>query len=295
MNHVTALPGPHDSLRDIAGLKIGHAHDAQVNTGVTVILPDAACPMAVDVRGGGPGTRELEALDPSCVVNSFHGLVLSGGSVFGLDAAGAVVNWLSQRGRGLALEPRVVPVVPSAILYDLNNGGDKDWGESPPYARLARQACEDADYDVSAGRVGAGYGATSGHRQGGIGMASLTLDNGLGVAALIAVNSFGDVFEGDASVDIPLPKVPMAGLNTTIGCVATNASLDKGGLKRLAMMAQDGYARSIRPIHTLFDGDSIFALATGAYEQALSPLDLSILGTMAADCVVKAVRRAVGL
>lgn len=295
MNHLSPKPGADDAISDIPGLKIGHAHDDKINTGVTVILPDTPCPMAVDVRGGGPGTRELEALDPSCVVSSFHALVLSGGSVFGLDAAGAVVNWLSNKGRGLDLMPRTVPVVPSAILYDLGNGGDKDWGEEPPYRKLARQACETATYDGATGRVGAGYGATSGHRQGGIGMASLCLDDGLCVAAMIAVNSFGDVYKGDAQSDIPLPKVPMAGLNTTIGCVATNATLDKGSLKRLAMMAQDGYARSIRPIHTLFDGDTIFALGTATHDKEISPLDLSILGTMAADCVVKAVHRAVGI
>lgn len=295
MKTISPKAGRYDSMRDIPGLKIGHAHGADVNSGVTVVLPDEPCPMAVDVRGGGPGTRELEALDPSCVVSSFHGLVLSGGSVFGLDAAGAVVNWLSNQGRGLDLQPRYVPVVPSAILYDLSNGGNKDWGENPPYRALAREACEAADYDVASGRVGAGYGATSGHRQGGIGMASLTLEGGPTVAAMIAVNSFGDVFEGEAGDDIPLPKVPMAGLNTTIGLVATTARLDKGGLKRLAMMAQDGLARSIRPIHTLFDGDTLFALSTGDDEGDMDPLSLSVLGTMAADCVTRAVRRAVNL
>lgn len=294
MKRITPQVGSNDDFSDIPGLAIGHAEDENIRTGVTVILPDTPCTMAVDVRGGGPGTRELEALDPSCVVQDFHGLVLSGGSVFGLEAASAVVAWLSARGRGLALNPLYVPVVPSAILYDLSNGGDKNWGEDPPYRRLARAACEMAQYATAQGPVGAGFGATSGSRRGGIGSASLIAPDGMRVAALIAVNSYGEVMEGEAPFEIPLPKAPIAGLNTTIGVVATDARLTKGQAKRLAMMAQDGLARSIRPIHTLFDGDTIFAMATNEKDEP-SPLDLSVLGTLAADCVAKAVRRAVGL
>lgn len=286
-------PGPKDSLTDISGIKVGHAVDEGVKTGVTVVLPDRPCPMAVDVRGGGPGTRETEALDPSCVVSEFHALVLAGGSVFGLDAAGAVTNWLASQNRGLPLKPRAVPVVPSAILYDLANGGDKEWGETSPYAALGRLACESAGDDVPMGPVGAGFGATAGSKPGGIGTASLEGPDGLMVAALIVVNSFGEVFDGSPAVRIPLPKAPMVGLNTTIGLVATNAALDKAQQKRIAIMAQDGLARTIRPIHTVFDGDSIFSMATGEIDISPDPLVISLLGTLAADCVAKAVHRAV--
>ncbi|MFZ5609974.1 MAG: P1 family peptidase [Pseudomonadota bacterium] len=290
---VKVRPGPHDSLRDIAGLKVGQAADARVRSGVTVILPDIPCVMAVDVRGGGPGTRETEALDPTCLVHQFHALALAGGSVFGLDAAGAVADWLSARGRGLDLGPRAVPVVPAAILFDLNNGGDKDWGSQSPYGALAREACNSAAYDFAQGPVGAAFGANAGARQGGMGSASAMLENGLIVAALVAVNSFGEVLTRPPAEDIPLPKAPLVGLNTTIGLVATNARLDKASAKRLAMMAHDGLARAIRPVHTPFDGDTLFALATANWARPVAPLDLTVMGTMAADCVARAVLKAV--
>ena len=299
MVSIHARPGKTDKITDIDGIKVGQSHDAQINTGVTVILPDAPVAMAADVRGGGPGTRDTDALDPSCLVDKVHGLVLSGGSVFGLAAADGVIGYLSQKGVGLPLGPRAVPVLPSAILFDLRNGGDKDWGENAPYQSLGKKAAMAATTDMEIGRFGAGYGATAGGQLGGIGSASLMTDDGIQVGAIVAVNSFGPIHseaggERLAHGHIEMPKLGLIGGNTTIGAVATNLDLDKASCKRLAMMAQDGFARAIRPIHTPFDGDTMFALATGAMA-APEPLasTLATVGTLAADCVVEAIRKAV--
>ncbi len=296
--------GGGDCFTDVPGLSVGHAHDAVARTGVTVILPDAPVVMAVDVRGGGPGTRETDALAPHTLVERVHALVVSGGSVFGLAAADAVAVMLSQRGIGLRAGPLPIPVVPSAILFDLANGGDKGWAE-PPYRALGRQALAAAGTNDRSGALGAGHGARAGSRAGGLGSVSVAAPGGYRVAALIAVNSFGEVYAG-APPDgpVPMPKlVTGAGLggsdleaprNTCIGAVATDAPLTRAQAQRLAMMAQDGLARAVRPVHTPFDGDTIFALSTAA--PGLTPCDpvqLTVLGTLAADCVARAVRRAV--
>jgi L-aminopeptidase/D-esterase-like protein len=288
--------GP-DCFTDVPGLRLGHANDAAINTGVTVIVPDAPVVMGVDVRGGAPGTRDTPALDPGNLVERVHGLVLSGGSVFGLAAADAVTCWLSAQGIGLPSKALAIPVVPQAILYDLGNGGNKNWGLEPPYRRLALQACGALGVACPQGRVGAGYGATAGSRPGGIGSAAVVSTHGFKVSALIAVNSFGEVYaDAPPMGDVPLPKVPLVGQNTTIGVVATDAPISKAQAQRLAIMAQDGLARCIRPIHTQFDGDTLFALSAAAPGMPpVDPLTLSVLGTLAADCVVRAVRRAVGL
>jgi L-aminopeptidase/D-esterase-like protein len=296
---IKAKPGQQDTITDIKGLKVGQAHDAHINTGVTVILPDSPITMGVDVRGGGPGTRDTEALDPSCLVDKVHGLVLAGGSVFGLAATDGVANHLSEKGIGLPLGPRTVPVIPSAILFDLRNGGDKNWGQTSPYPALGVQAAENASSSMQEGRFGAGYGATSGGQLGGIGGASLITETGVIVAAIVAVNSFGPITEeaGGQSTEhgtIHMPKLGLLGANTTIGAVATNLALDKGGCQRLAIMAQDGFARAIRPIHTPFDGDTMFAMSTGAktLEEPIAA-SLAYVGTMAADCVVRAIKKAI--
>lgn len=285
--------GPTDTFLDVEGLCVGNAHDADVRTGVTVIIPDEPVAMGVDVRGGGPGTRDTDALDPTCLVEKVHGLVLSGGSVFGLAAADAVTEALSKDGVGLPIGPKPVPVVPSAILFDLANGGDKNWDTSP-YPRLAQEAyTARTRLGLAGGSVGAGYGARAGGVAGGLGTASLEA-GGLTVSALVAVNSFGVAGSvPDTCEAIELPKVAMLGGNTTIAAIATNVVLDKAGCKRLAIMAQDGLARSIRPIHTPYDGDTVFALSTGAHspEQPL-PHVLTVLGTMASDCLMKAVQKA---
>lgn len=293
---ITAKPGKADQITDIPGLKVGQAENSNVRTGVTALIPDTPVAMGVDVRGGGPGTRDTDALDPSCLVEKVHGLVLSGGSVFGLASADGVVAALSERGIGLPIGPRPVPVVPGAILFDLMNGGDKDWGMEPPYRALGAAAVEALSIDVKVGPFGAGAGARAGAVQGGIGTASLVTDDGLMVGAIVAVNSFGIVTKNGASEHgvVDLPKLGFVGTNTTIGAVATNLALDKAGCRRLAMMAQDGYARSIRPIHTPFDGDTVFALSTGEkpLEGDLASM-MTVLGTLAADCVVRAIEKAV--
>ncbi|WP_374764841.1 P1 family peptidase [Yunchengibacter salinarum] len=288
-----------DRFTDLEGLMLGHAVDGHVRTGVTVIRPDSPAAMAVDVRGGGPGTRETDALRPDCLVDRFHGLVLAGGSVFGLAAADAVAARLSADGYGLDVGPKIVPVVPAAILFDLKNGGDKEWGVTSPYARLGEAAYDALGRDCPHGRVGAGFGATAGRRRGGLGTACLKGPGGFKMAALVAVNSFGDVTDqagGDPVTlgQVPLPKLGILGGNTTLAAVATDLDLTKAQCQRLATMAHDGLARAIRPLHTPYDGDSVFALSLGSMAPA-EPLatTLAVAGTLAADALVMAVRRAV--
>ncbi len=285
----------HDCFTDVAGVRVGHAHDAAARTGVTVILPDAPVTMAVDVRGGGPATRETDSLAPHTLVDRVHALVLSGGSVFGLAAADAVVVALSAAGVGLAAGPRPVPVVPAACLFDMANGGGKGWAE-PPYRTLARAALAAAARPDASGAVGAGHGALAGSRPGGIGSASVTA-HGFTVGALIAVNSFGEVYPGaPPEGDVPLPKLAraerLAAQSTCIGAIATAAPLTRAQAQRVAMMAHDGLARAIRPIHTPFDGDTLFVMSTGD-ASGVDPVALALLGTLAADAVARAVRRAV--
>lgn len=294
---IQAQMGKTDSITDVGGLRVGHAVDEKILTGTTVVIPDRPVAMAADVRGGGPGTRDIEALDPSCLVEKVHGLVLSGGSVFGLAAADGVTSALSDMGIGLPLGPKAVPVVPAAILFDLMNGGDKNWGDTPPYAALGRAAVQNARYTTGGGRIGAGYGARAGAEPGGIGTASLETEDGIRVGALVAVNSFGSVMDenGHQHGLVDLPKLGLVGGNTTIAAVATNLDLSKASCRRLAMMAQDGLARSVRPIHTPFDGDTVFALATGEQvPEAEAATLMAIVGTLAADCLDRAVRKAVG-
>lgn len=291
-----SVPGLTDSFTDVEGLSVGSAHSEVVQSGVTVVIPDDPVAMGVDVRGGGPGTRDTDALDPTCMVEKVHGLVLSGGSVFGLAAADGVTCALSACGIGLPISPHAVPVVPSAILFDLANGGDKNWGDTPPYRALGLQAAANAGQPVECGRHGAGYGATAGAQKGGLGTASLCLPDGTIVAALVAVNSFGSDVESSPTEHgvVILPKLGFAGANTTIAAVATNSNLDKASCTRLALMAQDGFARALRPIHTPFDGDTVFALSTGAHTTDTDKgVAMAVLGTLAADCVVRAIEKAI--
>ena len=291
----------HDCFSDVPGIEVGHAHDTVINSGVTLIVPAAPMVMAVDVRGGGPGTRETDALDPSALVDRVHGLVLSGGTVFGLAAADELVLCLSASGVGLAMGPGLppVPVVPAAILFDLANGGNKAWGAEPPYRRLAREAFGAMGKADTSGRIGAGHGARAGSRQGGIGSVSATLTSGHRIGALIAVNSFGEAYtSAPPEGPVPMPKLPARGglsrQNTSIGAIATDAPLTRAQGRRVAMMAQDGLARCIRPIHCPFDGDSLFVISTAAETGTGSdPVAITEIGTIAADLVARAVRRAV--
>ncbi len=312
-------PGPLNLITDVPGLTVGNASDERVATGVTVVLPEAEGAIAaVDTRGGAPGTRETDALNPGTLVDRVNAVVLSGGSAFGLDAAGAVQTWLAQRGRGFRAGGHIVPIVPGAILFDLANGGDKDWGEAPPYRRLAVEACDTAGVEFELGNIGAGFGAVAGPVKGGLGSAS-TIDpkSGYTVGALIAVNALGSPITPDGSglwawpfeladefgIDPPKQvrtggayrtKRSGPGENTTIGIVATDAPLTVAQAERIAIMAHDGLARAIHPIHTPFDGDLLFSLAaTDGKTGDVSPDLLLHLGTLTADAVSRAVGRAI--
>lgn len=319
-----AAPGPRNLITDVPGLQVGQAHDEAVRTGVTVILPDDRAVAGCDVRGGGPGTRETDALAPENLVDAVDAVVLSGGSVYGLAAADGVVAWLGARGRGYGLVtsdgvPRS-PVVPGAILYDLANGGDKRWGEEPPYRRLGREAVAAAAPDFALGTAGGGYGAMAGSLKGGTGSASAVTADGITVGALVLVNSFGSVvapgggafwaapyemgaeFGGRgagglaaAGDDWGLAKSdPKARMNTTIACVATDVALTPAQARRVAIMAQDGLARAIRPVHAPFDGDVVFALST-ARRPLPEAADFAVarIGALAADVLARAVARGV--
>jgi len=314
-------PGPRNDITDVPGVRIGQSHDERIRTGVTVVIPDAPAIVAGDVRGGGPGTRETDLLDPSSLVDRADAIVLSGGSSYGLGAADGVAAFLGVCGKGFQLMkiPGVPPspIVPAAILYDLANGGDKNWREAPPYARLGREAVAAAGASMAQGRAGAGYGARAGAEPGGIGSVSFDTGGGLIIGAVMAVNSFGSVrapgsnafwaapFEigaefgglgapqAGAAVDFP-PDTKLAGArqNTTIGVVAVSASLTQAEAKRIAIMAQDGVARAIRPVHGPTDGDVVFVLATDGPKPD-GPLELTRIGSIAADCVARAIARAV--
>jgi L-aminopeptidase/D-esterase-like protein len=326
---MSVRPGPRNLISDVAGLRIGHATDETAGTGVTVLLCDGAWVASVDIGGGGPGVRETETLAPENVVPGVHAIVLSGGSVFGLAAADGVVASLAARGIGLRLRPdgHAIPIVPGAVLHDLSNPGDKEWGDTPPYRALGIAAVDAAGEEFALGSVGAGRGAMTGYRKGGIGSTSLDLGDGLIVGALVAANAIGSAhmpdretfwawpFEFDGEYGGRVPAGPAnahdpapdesrleslgrlsAGANTTLGVVATNATLTKGEAKRIAMMAQDGIARAVRPAHTPFDGDLVFALASGAIalpEDGQRQQVIARIGSAAADCLARAIARGV--
>jgi L-aminopeptidase/D-esterase-like protein len=317
---MTVSPGPRNLITDVAGILVGNADDARVRSGVSVVLAERPAVAAADVRGGAPGTRETDALDPSSLVETVDAVVLSGGSAFGLEAASAATTWLAARGRGFPVGAARVPIVPAAILFDLLNGGDKDWGESPPYAALGRAACVAAGQSFALGNAGAGFGAKAGTLKGGLGSVSAVTADGLVLGVLVAVNAHGETvmpgercfwawpFERDgelggqppprnaiAAESDPLPLAgPGIGGNTTIAVVATNAVVSRAEARRIAIMAQDGFARAIRPVHTPFDGDTVFVLATGAAALAgPRPFAVARLGAIAADCVARAVARGV--
>lgn len=304
-------------ITDVDGLRVGNAHDARVATGVTVLLPPPGTVAAIDIRGGGPGTRDVDALALTGTVDAVHGIVLSGGSAFGLAAATGVQGWLAERGIGFEVRGARVPIVPQAILFDLLNGGDKAWGPSPPYEGLARAACAAAGETFDLGSAGAGFGATTATVRGGLGSASEDLGAGLVVAALVAVNPVGSVTIGSGPhfwaapfeqggelgglgwpsewpVDALAPRLKGGEpQSTTLAVVATNARLDKRQTHRLAVMAQTGLARAIYPVHTPLDGDVVFALATGRSAVSDPLHGLARLGTAAANVLARAVARGV--
>jgi L-aminopeptidase/D-esterase-like protein len=319
-----ARPGPRNLITDVQGLRVGQSQELTVRTGVTVILPDEAAVVAADVRGGGPATRETDATDAQNLVRAFDAIVLSGGSVYGLAAADGVVAWLGDHGRGFALNPAPgtprSPVVPAAALYDLANRGAKGWGLDPPYKALGIKAIETASETFELGTAGAGYGAMAGALKGGIGSASIVTADGLTVGALVAVNCAGSVtapgtrqfwaapFEigaefgglGSAALrgapdDWGRPRAsPKPRENTTLAVVATDAKLSGDEAKRVAIMAQDGMARAIRPSHSPFDGDIVFAMATGRRDLSEPrAFTTARIGALAADTLARAIARAV--
>lgn len=293
-------------------------------TGCTIILTPDGAVAGVDVRGSAPGTRETDLLDPQNLVQAVQAIALCGGSVFGLAAATGVVQWLYEHGYGLKTNEARVPIVPAAVIYDLGVGASNVW----PDAEMGYRACTIANTQVTEGNVGAGTGAsvgkvlgTAGAMKGGVGTASLRLNftnptNGESynytVGALVVTNAFGDVYDGENIIagaqtsgnfvnssqilrdNSALLPAPHAGQNTTIAVVATNAPLTKVGCQKMAQMAHDGMARAIRPTHTMFDGDTIFALSTGGLPAtSTNPLLLTILGSVAADVLAQAIVRSV--
>ncbi|WP_137149644.1 P1 family peptidase [Mycolicibacterium sp. CR10] len=312
------------SITDVGGIRVGHHHacdpDAELGsgwaTGTTVVLAPPGTVGAVDGRGGAPGSRETDLLDPSNSVRHVDAVVLTGGSAFGLAAADGVMAWLEEQDRGVALDGGVVPIVPAAVIFDLPVGGWK----CRPTAEFGYRAAAGAGTDVGIGCVGAGVGARAGVLKGGVGTASVLLDSGVTVGAIVVVNSAGDVVDPDTGLPwlayqieefglVAPPADELAGyaerhgelspLNTTIAVVATDAALSKAGCRRVAVAAQDGLARTIRPCHTPRDGDTVFALATGAVEVNPDPTTpasmspevplLTEVGAAAADCLARAV------
>ncbi|MEM9872428.1 MAG: P1 family peptidase [Pseudomonadota bacterium] len=312
------IPGPQNAITDVDGLKVGHAQDAALKSGVTVLTADAPFTASVHVMGGAPGTRETDLLAPDKSVAHVDALVLSGGSAFGLDACSGVVAGLRAAGRGYRVGPAIVPIVPGAILFDLLAGGDHGWTDNP-YPALGRMALDAASTVTDIGTVGAGTGATTAAMKGGLGTASLILDSGITVAALVAANPMGTVttpgdrhfwaapFEiGDEfgglgpdpnsglgrAIDRRKVTAMMAHANTTIAIVGTDAALDKAQCQRVAIAAHDGIARACVPAHSPSDGDLVFAAATGA-KPLQDTADLGLIGHAASLCLARAIARGV--
>lgn len=310
-------------ITDVAGLRVGSAQDLALASGVTALVFDQPAVASISVSGGGPGLRDAALLEPDMSVERIDALVLSGGSAFGLDAMGGVQGFLREQGRGLMVAGQIVPLTPGAILFDLSNGGDKGWTGQPPYWRLGYEAAQAADPGFALGSVGAGLGATVADLKGGLGSASATTDEGFVVGALVAVNAVGQAtigesrhfwaapYERDAEFGglgwpdrisetaLPLrikgaePGDPLIGQATTIAIVATDANLTKAQAKRVAIMAQSGMSRALRPVHAPHDGDVVFAAATGRAARNVGLYEMTALGAMAADCLARAIARAV--
>ncbi|HET7382889.1 MAG TPA: P1 family peptidase [Pseudolabrys sp.] len=304
-------------ITDVPGLRVGHAGDAKLGSGATAIVFDAPVVASVDVRGGGPGTRETALLDPAQTVEGIDAIVLSGGSAFGLDAASGVQAYMREQGRGFRIRDALVPIIPAAIMFDLLNGGDKNWGRYPPYRELGYEAAKIAATDLALGSFGAGLGATTANLKGGIGSASALTNDGITVGALVVVNAVGTTVIGDGPHFWAAPfehnnefggrkwpaQISLADLalrakggpaeNTTIAVIATDAKLNKSQCNRLAVMAQDGFARAIYPVHTPLDGDVIFAAATGAKPLEDPYYGLAGLGMLAANVMARAIARGI--
>ncbi len=311
-------------ITDVEGLLIGNAHDPDLISGVTAIIPVGPAVASVAVLGGAPAGRDLGCLEPDAVVERIDAIVLSGGSGFGLDAASGVQAWLREQGRGFAVGAALVPIVPAAICFDLNNGGDKRWGRYSPYRELGHAAAASATSGAfRLGTAGAGYGTSTVDLKGGLGSASARTQNGHTVGAVVAVNALGSALmaggphfwaapleRGGEMGGLGLPsRLPPAGdipawkgrnpadgpppLATTIACVATDVSLDKAQAKRLAIAAHAGLARGLRLSHAAMDGDTVFSLSTGRRPLGAGLHDIIEIGAVAADCLARAIGRAI--
>jgi L-aminopeptidase/D-esterase-like protein len=299
----------HDDITDIPGIRVGHDTNLEAGTGCTVILCDAPAVGGVDVRGGAPATRETDLLHPMHLVEEVHAVLLTGGSAYGLDAAGGVMHYLEERNIGYDVGVARVPIVPAAAIFDLAFGS----ASIRPGAAEGYRACEQASDDpVEQGNVGAGTGTTVGKMlgpdllmKGGLGSASTRLDDGTLVGAIVAVNAFGDVIDPQTQQVIAGARNPVGGFvfsnpfgNSTIAVVATSASLSKEAINKVAQMAHNGLAQAIRPVHTMFDGDTVFALALASPPQAKTDtavlaLQVSKIGTAAATTLARAIIKAV--
>lgn len=311
------IPGPRNLITDIQGLLVGNAQDHALKSGTTVLTADTPFTASVHVMGGAPGTRETDLLAPDKTVTAVDALVLSGGSAFGLDACSGVTDGLRAAGRGFRVGAATIPLVPGAILFDLLNGGDKDWTDNP-YRALGRAALDAATTDFPLGTVGAGTGALTAMHKGGLGSASFVLGSGITVGALVAANPVGSVttpgerhfwaapFEiaGEFGGLGPDPATGLIGpyrsrkvelltprANTTIAIVATDATLTKAQCHRLAVAAHDGIARAVVPAHTHHDGDLVFAVSTGT--RPATDLDIFLIGSAAAHALTRAIARAI--
>ena len=303
-------------ITDVAGATVGNAHDAKLASGVTAVIFEAPAMASIAVHGGAPGLRDSALLEPGMTVEQVDALVLSGGSVYGLDSMGGVLTFLREKGRGFPVGPIKAPIAPGAVLFDLLNGGDKDFGPEPIYWWLGYRAAAAAAADFALGNAGAGYGATTVNLKGGLGSASATTSAGFLVGALVAVNAVGSATIGEGPHFLAAPyerdgefgglgwpvsfrgqgEFRIKGVepqNTTIAIVATDAALTRTEAKRLAIMAHDGMGRALRPAHAAMDGDTIFAAATGACAKEPTLADKAEIGASGADCLARAIARAV--
>ena len=304
-------------ITDVEGVRVGSADDARLASGVTVVLFDEPAAASIAINGGAPALRDTALLEPEMTIERVDGFVLSGGSAFGLDAAGGAMAYLAGIGRGFEHRGARVPIVPGASLFDLLNGGDKDWGRKPPYWEMGFKAASAASVDFALGTAGAGFGATTYDLKGGLGSASAVTSSGFRVGALVAVNSVGRATRGESVHFWAAPyereaEFGAAGFgpthiddhltlrlksdtpsSTDLAVVVTDAALTPTQLKRVAMMAQDGYALALRPAHAPMDNDVVLAAATARASSVPDLRDLTEIGMLSAECVARAVARAV--
>ncbi len=319
-----AIPPPDifpNDITAVSGLLVGHAQDEKLGSGVTAVVFDVPVVASIATHGGAPGLRDTALLEPEMTVSHIDALVLSGGSAYGLDAMGGVQAYLRKQGRGLKVRDQNVPIVPGAIIFDLARGNDLACAEEPIYWRLGYQAASNLSQSVTLGSVGAGLGATTANLKGGIGSAAAQTSNGFRVGVLVAVNALGQATIGETPHFWAAPyeqEAEFGGLgwpsasfaawpsnaldmrikgdalqNTTIAIVATDAALTKAEAKRLAIMAQDGFALALRPTHAPMDGDTVFAAATGGASRAPSLRDQTEIGLLASNCLARAIARAI--